>query len=158
LFQTVSTYEATRTEGSGLELPFGLKAKWLGIGLGLTFTAKSDSKATFPVERGVNFKGLTLPLQTYAPDAFSKGADMGLGAVIGAALDGVATRFAAEFSDISARVSSGLTTLKSMFTATMVVDGSREPAPFDAGLFSYRFREIAGPVRESHYAPGDTVG
>lgn len=66
---------------------------------------------------------------------------------------------AASFSDVIANVpSSGLTTLKSLFTATMTIDGSKEPAPFDAGLFSYRYMPIAGPVKESRYAPADTYG
>jgi hypothetical protein len=49
-------------------------------------------------------------------------------------------------------------TLHSDHTATITIDGAREPAPFDAGLFSYQFRVIPGPVKDSHYAPSDPAG
>jgi hypothetical protein len=40
----------------------------------------------------------------------------------------------------------------------MVIDGTKEPAPFDAGILSYSFRPIDGPVREARYRPADTAG
>src|SRR6185436_15090042 len=48
--------------------------------------------------------------------------------------------------------------LQSPHSARMVIDGTKEPAPFDAGIVSYKFRSIDGPVRETHYAPSDTLG
>jgi hypothetical protein len=55
-------------------------------------------------------------------------------------------------------VGNAVTQLQSHFTATLNIDGTKEPAPFDAGLLSYRYRPLDGPVKDARLMPSDTAG
>ena len=158
LFDTVSTYQVTNIEGSGVELPLGFEGKLKGIGFNVGLSFKGDAKSSFAAERGVNFKGRMLPLQTYTRDAYLPANDLGLRSVIGQIWESIDASFGSEFSYVGANITPGTTVLKSTRTATMTIDGSREPEPFAANLYSYSFTPIAGPVEHQPYRPADTSG
>jgi hypothetical protein len=155
---TDAEYSVEESYGDALDLPFSFKVGALGLKFGGGASVKSESKVSYTLEKGVILKGHPYPMQKY-PKGSLPGPDMGLINSIQDTWKMLADNNAASFSDVVANVpSSALTTLKSLFTATMTIDGSKEPAPFEAGLFSYRYMPIAGPVREVRYAPGDTYG
>ncbi|MFZ4858363.1 MAG: PKD domain-containing protein [Desulfuromonadaceae bacterium] len=158
LMTTDAEYSVEESYGDALDLPFSFKVGALGLKFGGGATVKSESKVSYTLEKGVIVKGHPYPMQKY-PRGSLPGPDMGLINSIQDSWKMLADNNAANVSDVIANVpASGLTTLKSLFTATMTIDGSKEPAPFEAGIYSYRFMPIAGPVNEARYAPGDTYG
>ena len=158
LFDTISTYEVTNVEGSGVELPLGFEGKLKGIGFNVGLSFKGDSKSSFTAERGVNYKGRMLPLQTYTHDAYIPASDLGLASLIGQVWESVDASFGPQFSYVGATITPAPTVLKSTMTATMTINGAAEPEPFDANLYSYAFTPIAGPVEHKPYRPADTSG
>lgn len=160
LFDTVSTYKISETEGNGFELPLGFEGKLKGIGFNIGYAFKGDTKKTFTPEKGVNYKGRLLPLQTYRRnDGYQPALDLGLTGLIGQVWESVEASFGPANSYVSATIpTSGPTVLRSPNTAIMTIDGAAEAEPFEANLYSYRFTPVAGPVAEKPYRPADTAG
>ncbi|MDD5106333.1 MAG: PKD domain-containing protein [Desulfuromonadaceae bacterium] len=161
LFTTNAEYSVEESIGNALELPFSFKLGALGLKFGGGAKVKSESKVSYTIEKGVIIKGHTYPMEKYPKGSIP---DPPVGGLLDAITDSwkmLADDNAASFSDKSVTVSpsaSGPVTLKSNFTATMTIDGTKEPAEFDAGLFSYRYTPIAGPVKVARYRPSDTYG
>jgi hypothetical protein len=116
---------------------------------------------SYTIETGRVVKGQSYILEKYVRDAYIPAEDLGIFDAASATWEALVGSFAAaHFSDVNATVGGGggTTQLKSHFTATMNINNALEPAQFEAGLFSWRFREIPGPVQAARYMPSDTAG
>jgi hypothetical protein len=159
LMETVSTYQITEIEGSGIELPFGFEGQLGKIGLSANLSFKGDSKMAWASERGVNYKGAMLPLQTYTRDQYLPAMDMGLRSFVAQMWESVNASFGPAYSFVGAIITPGTATvLRSPNTAILTIDGTTEPEAFEASLYSYKFREIPGPVSDAPALPSATSG
>ncbi|HEX4915741.1 MAG TPA: hypothetical protein VFV51_17405, partial [Vicinamibacterales bacterium] len=154
------SYSIDASEGEGTEIPLGLKGKLLGFKLGAGLSIKSDQKLDYNKETGVVVKGVMYPHARYTDDAFIPTPTFGLWDTVETVWDALLASFAGNFSDKNAPVNPSQPTasMKSDATATIVINSAAEPEPFDAGLFSYKYRIIDGPVREARALPADTAG
>jgi hypothetical protein len=154
------SYSVDSSKGEATEIPLGLKGKLLGFKLGAGLSIKSDEKVDYAKERGVVIKGVMYPLASYTDDAFIPDLNFGLWEAVETIWDALLGSFASNFSDKAAPVSPSQPTasMKSDATATIVINSAAESEPFDAGLFSYKYRIIPGPVREVRALPADTAG
>jgi hypothetical protein len=123
-------------------------------------SGKTDAKTAYPVTIGVNYKGRTLPLQKYRKDDYLPSHDLTMGDLIGHLWSAAADSFDPEFSHVGAPITPAgpPQTLKSTMTATMTINPAQETAPFDAALYSYHYRSIAGPVHDGVMSPSDAAG
>jgi hypothetical protein len=160
LDQTVVPYEVDEKTATSGGVAIGGGGKWLGLKIGAKLQAKSDRSVNYKIETGVNVRGGTFPLEKYQKDAYVPGPDLSLTDLIDLAWDSIKTLASGDVSDVSAHVDTRgpPTTVKSTMTATLVVDGTKEPAPIDVGLFSYHFRPVTTPTSEGHYRPADVAG
>ena len=159
LFETRPTYEISGSKGDGFSIPFGITGKIAGFKLGFGAEIKSDSKVAFAKERGVSAAGRLFALEKYKADQFIPGATFNLWDAVEVAWDAVLTGYLPQFSDQSVAGNSDPSALlQSSNTARMHINTTLEPPDFKAGLFSYKFRRIQGPVRSLRHMPGDTAG
>ena len=123
---------------------FGLSGKLGPFKLGGKIVLKAEHKVTYTVEKGIVLNGASYVLESYARDQYVPTHDLGLWDAVTTTWTALVESFApAHFSDVNGVISNqGTTRLRSTFTATMDIDGTKEPAPFEAGLFSWRFRPI----------------
>jgi hypothetical protein len=160
LRQINATYTITESTGEADEKPFGLSGKLGPFKIGGKIALKAEHKVAYTVEKGIVLKGASYVLESYARDQYVPTHDLGLWDAVTTTWSALVESFApAHFSDVNGVISNqGTTRLRSNFTATMDIDGTKEPASFEAELFSWRFRPIDGPVQDAHYMPADTAG
>jgi hypothetical protein len=160
LRQINATYIISEAKGSGDERPFGVSGKLGPAKLGGSVKLKADHKVGYTIEKGVVVKGVSYALEQYEKDDFIPNEDLGLLDAATTTWNALVDSFGpAHFSDVTRTIAKDATTrLQSTFTATMDIDGRKEPAPFEAGVFSWRFRPIDGPVQDARYLPADTAG
>jgi hypothetical protein len=160
LRQINATYTITESTGEATDDPIGLKGKLGPFKIGGKIVLKAEHKVAYTIEKGVVVNGASYVLESYARDQYVPTHDLGLWDAVTTTWNALVESFApANFSDVNGVISNqGTTRLRSNFTATLDIDGTKEPAPFEAGLFSWRFRPIDGPVQDARYMPADTAG
>jgi hypothetical protein len=154
------SYTNVETRAVSQEFPIGLEGKLLGLKLGLGFGLKAEGKVKYTTERGVMRGGESYPLEKYDASLFPA-PDLQIWRSVELTWDAILGSLASEFSDKQATVggAGGTTTLRSDFTATLVIDNSREPVPFEAGLYSFRYEpRPADPAVDVRLLPSDTFG
>ncbi len=160
LFETRPSYEIKANKGEGFSVPIGITGKIAGFKLGFGAEIKSDSKVEWAKERGVSAGGRLFALEKYKADQFiPAAANFNLWDAIEIAWDSVLTGYLPQFSDQSVSGNSDPNALlQSSNTARMRINTTLEPQGFTAGLFSYKFRRLAGPIRSLRHMPADTAG
>jgi hypothetical protein len=142
-------FDQTLEAGDAASLPIGLGLEVGGVGLELSLGLSLDRTVAFTQETGVFQNGELFTLAKYDKDALipdlnpSTADDLLDLASIG--FKGIADHAAQAFSVVTSPLTSGLNTLRSLFTAQLDFDGTNEP-PFDPALVSFHYQPIPGPV------------
>ena len=132
--------------------------KLFSVKIGLTI--KANASIGHLLERGVNVKGRSYTLERYTRDRFIPNDQNLLWADAIKNLSDLVDSFTDTFSEHTVYVDTARPdiVLRSTGSATLHIDGTKEPGPFDATVFSYHYDTTPGPVTDGRQLPASTSG